>query len=193
MSGSEHRLPVGFKSQHKRVDCPGRDKMPVVRSINGRFSCRVTEGALDVLPAQPAHAPPHLRPERTLHGIVDCGALERLGGTIEMRQQECEDQSPHCSARAELRGQFLAEGANKEALAEPSRPQAPQYAQPRRAYKREQESAGSTNATQAQQPLGQQHGQKYERVNALKKSHAHQHQENGSDARAFRGNLVGAD
>eukprot|EP00964_Phaeocystis_antarctica_P085650 scaffold54137_cov67-Phaeocystis_antarctica.AAC.4 len=153
----------------------------------------VTEGALDVLPAQPAHAPSNLRPERTLHGIVDCGTLERLGGTIEIREQICEDLSPHCSARAELRGQFLAEGANKEALAEPSRPQPPQYAQPWRAYKREQEKNGNPNAAQAQQPPGQQHGQKNKCVNALKESHAHQHQENGSDARAFRGSLVGAD
>eukprot|EP00964_Phaeocystis_antarctica_P073869 scaffold45368_cov63-Phaeocystis_antarctica.AAC.2 len=59
---------------------------------------RVTKGALDVLPAQPAHASPHLRPERTLHGIVDCGTLERLGGMIEIREQECKDLSPHCSA-----------------------------------------------------------------------------------------------
>eukprot|EP00964_Phaeocystis_antarctica_P004314 scaffold2346_cov71-Phaeocystis_antarctica.AAC.5 len=110
-----------------------------------------------------------------------------------MRQQECKDLSPHCSARAELRGQFLAEGANKEALAEPSRPQPPQYAQPRRAHKRKQERDGNPNATQAQQPPGQQHGQKNERVSALKESHKRQHQENGSDARAFRGNLVGAD
>eukprot|EP00964_Phaeocystis_antarctica_P068650 scaffold41602_cov55-Phaeocystis_antarctica.AAC.2 len=154
---------------------------------------RVTERALDVLPAQPADAPPHLRPECTLHGIVDCGALERLGGMIEIREQICKDMSPHCSARTELCGQFLAEGANKEALAEPSRPQAPHNAQPRRAHEREQKRDGNPNAAQAQQPPGQQHGQKNERVNALKESHAHQHQENGSDARAFRGNLVGAD
>eukprot|EP00964_Phaeocystis_antarctica_P020501 scaffold11335_cov66-Phaeocystis_antarctica.AAC.1 len=137
------------------------DKKETVYSeehINGLFCYRVAEGTLDVLPAQPAHASPHLRPERTLHGIVDCGALERLGGTIEIRQQDIEDLSPHCTARAELRGRFLAEGANKEALAEPSRPQAPQYAQPRRAHKREQERDGNPNAAQAQQPPGQQHG-----------------------------------
>eukprot|EP00964_Phaeocystis_antarctica_P161179 scaffold133258_cov67-Phaeocystis_antarctica.AAC.1 len=36
------------------------------------------------------------------------------------------------------------------ACTEPSRPQAPQYAQPRRAHKREQERDGNPNAAQAQ-------------------------------------------
>ena len=78
---------------------------------------RSTVRHLDMLPAQPAHARPHLCPERTLHGIIDCRALESIGSTIERRQQEHEDLSPLFSVRAELRGPVLAECTNKEALA----------------------------------------------------------------------------
>ncbi len=104
-----------------------------------------------MLPAQPAHTRPHLRTERTLHGIVDRGALERLGNTTENGRHQLKEISPPFSAGAELRGPFLAEGAHKEALAEPGRPQVPQQAQPRRAHKREQERDYNPNAAEAQQ------------------------------------------
>eukprot|EP00964_Phaeocystis_antarctica_P111602 scaffold75946_cov67-Phaeocystis_antarctica.AAC.3 len=104
-----------------------------------------------MLPAQPAHTRRHLRTECTLHGIVDRGALERLGNITENGRHQLKEISPPFSAGAELRGPFLAEGAHKEALAEPGRPQVPQQAQPRRAHKREQERGCNPNAAEAQQ------------------------------------------
>eukprot|EP00964_Phaeocystis_antarctica_P092713 scaffold59674_cov63-Phaeocystis_antarctica.AAC.4 len=66
-----------------------------------------------MLQSQPAHARPHLRPEHTLHGIVDGGALERLGGSIEKGQHPDKDRSAHIGTRAQLRGHFLAECSHK--------------------------------------------------------------------------------
>eukprot|EP00964_Phaeocystis_antarctica_P117025 scaffold80874_cov60-Phaeocystis_antarctica.AAC.1 len=92
--------------------------------VNGPVhSSKRAKEALDMLPAQPAHTRPHLRTECTLHGIVDRGTLERLGNTTKNGRHQLKEISPPFSAGAELRGPFLAEGAHKEALAEPGRPQ----------------------------------------------------------------------
>eukprot|EP00964_Phaeocystis_antarctica_P042529 scaffold24380_cov63-Phaeocystis_antarctica.AAC.5 len=145
-----------------------------------------------MLPAQPAYVWPHLCPERTLHGIVDCRALESVGSTIERGKQEHEDLSPHCSARAELRGLDLAEGTHKESLAQPSHPQVPHQSQPRRAHEHKHQGGGDPNDVQTQQPAGHQHSQKNERVSHLKQNHGHQHQEKHSGARHFAFGLEGA-
>ena len=135
----------------------------------------------DMLPAQPADAGPNLCPERTLHGVVDCRTPETIGSIIEKGQQECEDLSPRCSARAEHGRPVLAEGAHKEVLAQPSNPQVPQQLQPGRANKHKHERDGNPSGVQAQKPAGNQDGQKSDQLDQLKQYHPKQDQEKHSD------------